>query len=1076
MRPPQLYDKAVRAPVDEAVAMAERYCVEEAGREQAWTGYKNPSDPGRALMELGARLVELLADRINRVPEKNLLAFLDLVGVERSPGMPAEAPVTFLLPARGDVGQQIPAGTQVATTQSENSPALIFETRNSFIATPAQLVHAVSVVPLENRFATVPLPGIPPTPEELASQANSVPVMSTQGSVFADVERALYIASSTLFERKEPVDVSLEFTIANRMQAVFSAEFLLWQRFDVDRKLWLDIENVTYAAGDDGKVVVKFANFPGTAKTEIAGQKAAWVVARLKSRSEAMPVLPRIGEVRGFIKMSARQSFQADAAAINDTIADLSKPIVPFGERPRYGDAFHIASGKGFVREVARATVRFTLRVYTRAVLAEIFRTAANTAITTLVEWQYLAAGNQWKTIDTIQHILEVTDGPDFHQKDGQRGAATEREKNGALFGTVPDGSASIEFSFSPAADIAVGEVGGISGRWIRAVLRSQNPYGRDGFAEMVPQSAGASVLRVVGPTFVPPVLERIEIEYDFAETPVAIDHLAVADNFDLRLLPLPLASAFAPFVPLSEYTLNDVSGILGSDPALYLGFDRKFGNAFISLFVALEEPTDTTHLLPETGNPNVVWESATSEAGWKPLDVQDGTANLTSSGIVGFQAPVDSAPLTLFPQLTGRAALCWYRVRLQRGSYAAAPRLKAVLINSVMADNHETIGRDWVLASGTGEPGLRATIRRSPVLAGEIWVRESEQPSAAELQDLLEELKRRASDEGIREVPTLEEVLVMAPTSGEAGGDNEAWVRWLRVPNFRVSGSRSRHYTLEAATGEVTFGDGTSGLIPPIGKDNIVVRGLRSGGGEVANRIAAPLAIKELKSSVPSIDKVFNYHGAVGGSDPWTLEQTFDLGPQAVKHRGRAVTCEDYVWITLGAFSQVARARCVPIKAPDSNGRLVPQVGAVSIVIVPKGRERTPQPTRGLLRRIETHLRARALGAISPNIHALPPSYRQVSISAKVHPSAPEDASLIEQRVLQALDAFFHPLSGGERGDGWPFGRSVYLSEVYAAIERAAGIDHVVDAKFADQPGLFSLPLDENELIASGSHQIEIV
>ena len=50
-----------------------------------------------------------------------------------------------------------------------------------------------------------------------------------------------------------------------------------------------------------------------------------------------------------------------------------------------------------------------------------------------------------------------------------------------------------------------------------------------------------------------------------------------------------------------------------------------------------------------------------------------------------------------------------------------------------------------------------------------------------------------------------------------------------------------------------------------------------------------------------------------------------------------------------------------------------------------------------------------------------------------------PEDASLVERRIVQALDAFFHPLTGGEQSDGWPFGRSVYISEVFALIERSA-------------------------------------
>jgi predicted phage baseplate assembly protein len=306
--------------------------------------------------------------------------------------------------------------------------------------------------------------------------------------------------------------------------------------------------------------------------------------------------------------------------------------------------------------------------------------------------------------------------------------------------------------------------------------------------------------------------------------------------------------------------------------------------------------------------------------------------------------------------------------------------------------------------------------------------------------------------------------------------GDREIWVRWLRVPNFRASGPRSRHYTLEAVTGEVTFGDGrNAGLTPPIGKDNIVVRELRAGGGEAANRIAVPLAIKELKTSLPFIDKVFNLSGAVGGAEAWTLDQIVELGPQAIKNRRRAVSTEDYVSITLQTFSQIARAKCLATRAP-ADGGLVFKPGAVSVIVMPKGTERMPQPSKALLRRIEESLRRHALGAIASDIYALPPFYLPVAIAAKVHPAKPEDASLIERRIVQALDEFFHPLTGGEHGYGWPFGRSVYISEVFARIQRVPGVDHVVEATFVDQPALSRKDVGENVLVASGIHQIAIV
>jgi hypothetical protein len=1063
MQPPRLHDRSSADLVKEAQALAGLYTP-------AWTGAKEPGDPGYALIVLAARLVELLAERVNRVPEKNLLAFLDFVGVERPPGMPAEAPVTFLLSARAEQGQQIPAGTQVATTQSEGADAQIFETRNAFFATRAELAYVFNILPSEDVYGALPPLPLPPSPEDVEGSSRSIDVLSASGTGLLPVPHALYLASTALFGRAEPADVTLEFTIANAALAVFDPLHLQWQRFDAQTKQWVDIANVGYTVVPATAAAVVFPSFPGTGKSVVAGREDAWIVARLKTAPSAVPGLPIVGQIVGSVATPQPAHTAPDAALFNQTALDLSKPAFPFGERPRYGDAFHIASSKAFGPEVGTATVQVSLRGYTLAELQAIFGSVAAT-ITTTVEWQYLATGDVWKTLGTVTHLLQVAAVQTTLAAFAQ--VATPAEKERTLFGNL-GGNTSAGITFSVPADMAVGNVGGVSSRWIRAVLRTQAPYGRDGFVTIT-----NNVPKAVGPTFVPPVIETVEITYQYSPFPFSLDRIAVANNFEQGELAPPFfggGKTLEPFVPLAQYAPGSspaAAGFLGGDPALYAGFADPFGNGFISLLVAFVEPRGTAQLMPETGNPRIVWEYLAAGMAWKPLDVLDGTSDLTSSGVVAFQSPPDSAPVTLWSLATATRPLYWYRARLQSGSYSTPPRLAAVVPNTVMADNQQTFRGDWLLASGSGERSQQATILRPRVLAGDVWVRENEVPSEPERNELVAELTERLIEEGSVAAPSVADVI---DRRGAGTPQKEVWVRWTRVANFRVSGPRSRHYTLEAPTGVVTFGNSEGGLIPPIGKDNIVFRGLRTGGGEAANRLATPLAIKELKTSLPFIDQVFNLSGAVGGTDPWTLEQTFALGPQAIKNRGRAVTVEDYEWVTLAAFGQVARAKALATRAPAAGGALVFRPGAVSIIVVPKGTESTPQPPKGLLRRIETFLRRRAFAAIAADIFALPPAYQEVPIAADVHPRDPTEASLVERRVVRALEAFFHPLTGGERREGWPFGRSVHISEVFAVIERTEGVDYVSRAAFVNGPGLTRLDVGENVLVASGNHQITLV
>jgi hypothetical protein len=300
MRPPKLHNRGLKDLIAESEALAAKYCPD-------WTGFSDPDDPGRGLIALGARLVELLAERVNRVPEKNLLAFLDLVGVERAPGMPAEAPVTFLLAARSEVGQLVPAGTQVATTQSETVAAQVFETRNTFFATPAQLRHVINMAPADDQYGMLQPLTLPPKPEDLADSAGTLEVLSTKGAGLKAVEHALYLGSATLFARKEPTDVTLEFTVTNGNRAVFDDKFLVWQRFDAEKKEWQDIGNVSYPLSGTDKALVKFAGFPGTGKSEVDGEQDAWIVGRLKALPKEVPGLPSVGQLVGRIAPRKRR-------------------------------------------------------------------------------------------------------------------------------------------------------------------------------------------------------------------------------------------------------------------------------------------------------------------------------------------------------------------------------------------------------------------------------------------------------------------------------------------------------------------------------------------------------------------------------------------------------------------------------------------------------------------------------------------------------------------------------------------------------------------------------------------------
>ena len=93
-----------------------------------------------ALVQLYVWLTEMILYRLNQVPAKNYLKFLELVGIQLDPPAPARAELTFTLTSKDLPNPiQIPGGTQVSLAQSSSGAPVIFETDDDLYAVGAAL-------------------------------------------------------------------------------------------------------------------------------------------------------------------------------------------------------------------------------------------------------------------------------------------------------------------------------------------------------------------------------------------------------------------------------------------------------------------------------------------------------------------------------------------------------------------------------------------------------------------------------------------------------------------------------------------------------------------------------------------------------------------------------------------------------------------------------------------------------------------------------------------------------------------------------------------------------------------------
>ena len=147
---PELDDRKFQDIVDEAKRLIPRYCPE-------WTNH-NVSDPGVALIELFAWMSEMVLNRVNQVPDRLYVHFLNMVGISPFPSSVARADLTFWLSGVVNDAITVPAGTEVTTVggaASGSADAVVFSTTDDLVIAPPRLRAAKTHSEADQRVTDV---------------------------------------------------------------------------------------------------------------------------------------------------------------------------------------------------------------------------------------------------------------------------------------------------------------------------------------------------------------------------------------------------------------------------------------------------------------------------------------------------------------------------------------------------------------------------------------------------------------------------------------------------------------------------------------------------------------------------------------------------------------------------------------------------------------------------------------------------------------------------------------------------------------------------------------------------------
>ena len=490
-------------------------------------------------------------------------------------------------------------------------------------------------------------------------------------------------------------------------------------------------------------------------------------------------------------------------------------------------------------------------------------------------------------------------------------------------------------------------------------------------------------------------------------------------------------------------------------DDALLLGFDADIGRLVMRVEI---DGSMARGAGVDPEDPPLIWEVSQGDNRWAPAEVLvDRTGGFNyGPGMIEVQCPFNSGTTSV-----GGRRLRWLRCRITaqtRGgktgvTYTNPPEIYSITAGPagvLLAAEHSAREREEALGTSDGTPGQTFRLRFAPVL-----------PLQGE--------------------ETLE---VRDPITGR-------WAQWQAVETFAESTALDRHFHLDTNSGEIGFGPAVRqphggwtqyGDVPPAGAD-LRMTGYRHGGGRGGNVTAGSLTM--LRSAIPGVASVVNPRAAYGGVDPESLDAARQRAALEIRTRYRAVTAEDYEFLTLQASSRVGRAVCV---SPTNAGEpirlhLMPQT-------VPADRQLTLEeltPDEALLADVADYLEGRRV--IGTTVHLLPVRLRGISVVVKLQAAPQTGLERIEQEVLQALYTYLNPLVGGSASGpstGWPFGRLLNQGELYQIVHSVDGVQFVevlrvyetdiATGKQSPNPAGSHVVLEPDELIASGTHIVKAV
>ncbi|UHA73462.1 baseplate J/gp47 family protein [Paenibacillus sp. 481] len=1022
MKPPKIGPEDAKQLIEQIKRIAPYYTPE-------WKCSFEDPDAGTALMLIFADMFEQNSKRLNQVPYKNFIAFLNMLGISFLPPKPAQGYVTFELSTGAKEPVLIPEGTQVTGKTPDGTEDVIFETTGAILATPAEVVDAYNVSPDRDYIARALGLG---RAGPLCS-SSSTPFTMFQFDEGANMQaHTLYLAHRDLLLIRHAAVIQI--VISNSEQRYLENEICTKLGDDTAVQWaygaeggWVPFDEVTVR---DNRIFLHKKKIAHIIPQCIAGTDGMWIKCTLHKPLARDGAPFPIQDIRiDGLKLKSEHVEQAGHVGIapdflffND-IQLTQTGGYPFGEYFAPYAVFYIGSCEVFSKKEGKITLQFQLQTHCNE---------WNNEALPKIDWKPIMKQSQFERPEPQKMVVEKVR---WEYWDGESWVKLfDRSPYEDLFCNTEKRVQTVVFDCPP--DLKETVVNSRLSCWIRVRILHIDP------------------IHTANPIYFSPWVEDVQLFYEFKEKLFSPDVCLTSNNAeyaDRTVAAIYGSQLFQPFAAIDcEY------------PAFYMGFAIPPMKGPISLYFSLQEQRYTSSQIPVLD-----WEYTSqygSEVTWRKLKTIDTTESLTRSGTIQFAGPPDFAIVSYFGQ-----RLYWIRAvnrdRLleQQDKGQPLPIVKGIYLNTARVMQQESIRNELTWKKKLADGSDAYVLEQSPVISEEVWINETGHLTESEIEAL-----QREGRHPVQAIRDSEQHI------------QKCWVAWLPVDSFADSGWNDRHYVIHRAAGHIRFGDGIHGKMPPnAGPESVKVH-YRVGGGRQGNLDA--FQIINLKNSIAFIQSVYNPQASGGGSDTETMEEVLRRGPNVVKHRNRAIAAQDFEWLAREACPNIHKVKCLA----NYNANLEREPGCITVVVITHGGMSDAPFFPELKKQVETYLleRTPSIVAFPDRIQVIQPAYLEVSVSASLFVTRMESILSVEEVSIETLNRFLDPVNGNYDGKGWSIGEMIHESIFYGLLKAIRGVSFVSDIALsvvrieygqrteADAAVWAGLP---HRVIVNGKHRITV-